>query len=150
MINIDNTSNVIVKRSIALAQRTTGSAVTAGAAIAIKGVERIVHVLSASARAAGTVGIQDVQFANDSSFTENVSTYTSDDYLNKNNALSSSSAIAQTLLSAAGSAKVSLANLAINGQEYMRVRAVQSSGSPDATFEVQTVLFYADSPKIQS
>ena len=146
----DYLSGAVVKRSIALAQRTTGAAVTAGAAIDITGVEEIVHCISASALAAGTVGIQDVQFADDSSFSVNVTTVTSDDYLRKNNRSSSTSAIAQTLLAAAGSAKLSLANLALGTQKYMRVRAVQSAGSPDATFEVQTILNYADKPQIQS
>lgn len=146
----DYLSGAIVKRSIPLAQRTTGAAVTAGAAIDVTGVEEIVAVLSASALAAGTVGIQDVQFADDSSFSVNVTTITSDDYLRKNNRSSSTSAIAQTVLSAAGSAKLSLANLALGTQKYFRVRAVQSAGSPDATFEVQTVLNYGDKPQIQS
>ena len=146
----DYLSGVIVKRSIALAQRTTSAAVTAGAATDITGVEEITCVLSASAIAAGTVGIQDVQFADDSSFSVNVDTYTSDDYLRKNNRAGSATAIAQTVLSAAGSAKISFVNLAKGTQKYFRPRAVQSSGSPDATFEVQTVVSYADRPKIQS
>lgn len=146
----DYLSGLIEKPSIASAQRTTGGAVTAGAAIDISGVEEIVHFLHASAVAAGTVGFQDVQFANDSSFSENVSTFTSDDYLRKNNRSSSTSAIAQTVLSAAGSTKLSLPNLALGAQKYMRVRAVQSAGSPNATFEVKTVLNYGNKPQIQS
>lgn len=147
---MENLTGVILKRSIALAQRTTGAAVVAGAAIDITGVDEIKHIISASAVAAGTNGIQDVQFANDSSFTVNVSTFTSDDYLNKNNRSSSTSAIAQALLSAAGSSSVSHKNLALNGQKYMRVRMVASSGSPDVTAEVQTILSYLNKPQIQA
>lgn len=139
-----------IVRSIALAQRTTSAQVVAGAAINITNVDEIKHFISASAVAAGTVGIQDVQFANDSSFSVNVTTFTSDDYLNKNDRDSSTSAIAQTVLSAVGTKSLSLKNLALGEQKYMRVRSVASSGSPDATFEVQTILSYLDEPQVQA
>lgn len=145
-----NLTGVKIVRSIALAQRTTSAQVVAGAAIDITGVKEIKNFLSASAVAAGTVGIQDVQFADDSSFSVNVSTFTSDDYLGKNNTNSSTTAIAQTVLSAAGSTSLVLKNLALNAQKYFRVRTVASSGSPDATFEVQTVLDYLDKPQVQA
>lgn len=147
---MEKLTGVKIVRSIALAQRTTSAQVVAGAAINIKGVSEIKNFLSASAIAAGTVGIKDVQFANDSSFSENVSTITSDDYLGKNDRSSSIGAIAQTVLSAAGARSLSLKNLALNGQEYFRVRTVASSGSPDATFEVQTILEYLDKPQVQA
>ncbi|MEY2868975.1 MAG: hypothetical protein RIR01_1451 [Bacteroidota bacterium] len=143
-------TGVILKRSVALAQRTTSAQVVAGVAINISGVSEIKNIISASAVAAGTVGIQDVQFADDSSFSVNVSTFTSDDYLGKNDRTSSTSAIAQTLLSAAGSKSLSLKNLALNNQKYFRVRTVASSGSPDATFEVQTILQYLNEPQVQA
>jgi hypothetical protein len=146
----DYLSGAIVKRSIALAQRDTEDAVTAGAALDITGVEEIVHVISASARAAGSVKIQDVQFADDSSFSVNVATFTSDDYLRKNDRSSSTSAINQTSLAAAGASKLSLANLALDGQKYHRVRTVASASASDVTYEVQTVLNYGNKPKIQS
>lgn len=141
---------VKIVRSIALAQRTTSAQVVAGAAINIVGVEEIKHFISASAVAAGTVGIQDIQFANDSSFSVNVSTFTSSDYLEKNDRSSSTGSIAQTVLSAAGTRSLSLKNLALNGQKWSRVRTIASSGSPDATFEVQTILSYLDEPQVQA
>jgi hypothetical protein len=147
---MEKLTGVKIVRSIALAQRTTSAQVVAGAAIDITGVDEIKNFISASAVAAGTVGIQDVQFADDSSFSVNVSTFTSDDYLNKNNRMLSTSAIAQTVLSAAGSKSLSLKNLALATQKFFRVRTVASSGSPDATFEVQTILSYLDEPEVQS
>jgi hypothetical protein len=147
---MENLTNVKIVRSIALAQRTTSAQVVAGAAIDITGVDEIKHFISASAVAAGTAGIQDVQFADDSSFSVNVSTYTSDDYLNKNDRASSTTAIAQTVLSAAGTKSLSLKNLAKGTQKYSRVRTVASSGSPDATFEVQTILSYLNAPQVQA
>ncbi len=147
---MEKLTGVILKHSIALAQRTTSAQVVAGSAIEISGVSEIKNFIYASALAAGTVKIQDVQFANDSSFTVNVSTYTSDDYLNKNNRSSSTSAIDQTSLAAAGTKSLSLKNLALEGQKYFRVRTVASSGSPDATFEVKTILLYLDQPQIQA
>lgn len=141
---------VIVKESIALANRTTGDGVVNGAAIDVTGVQEIVHVINATAVAAGSIKIQDVQFANDSSFSVNVSTFTSDDYLIKNNTMSSTSAINQTILAAAGSSKLTLKNLALGAQKYMRVRAVASAGSPDTTAQVFTVLSYGDAPQVQS
>lgn len=147
---MENLTGAILKRSIALAQRTTSAQVVVGAAIDITGVDEIKNFISASAVTVGTVGIQDVQFANDSSFSVNVTTFTSDDYLNKNDRFNSSTAIAQTVLSAAGSRSLSLKNLALGSQKFYRVRAVVSSGSPDVTFEVQTLLSYLDQPKVQS
>jgi len=146
----DYLSGVVLKRSIPLAQRTTSAQVVAGAAIDITGVEEIVNVISASAVAAGSVKIQDVQFADDSSFTANVTTFTSDDYLRKDNRSSPTSAIDQTNLTAAGSRSLSLANLALESQKYFRVRTLASSGSPDVTFEVQTLVSYADKPQVQA
>jgi hypothetical protein len=147
---MENLRGVILEDSIALAQRTTGNAVVAGAAIDITGVDEIKHFITATAVAAGTNGIQDIQFANDSSFSVNVSTFTSDDYLNKNDGSSSTSAIAQTVLSAAGSKAISHKNLALGEQKYMRVRLVASAGSPDVTAKVDTLLNYSNQPKIQS
>lgn len=147
---MEKLTGIKIVRSIALAQRTTSAQVVAGTAINITGVDEIKHFISASAVDAGTVGIQDVQFANDSSFSVNVATFTSDDYLNKNDRDSSTSAIAQTVLSAAGTKSLSLKNLALGEQKYMRVRSVASSGSPDATFEVQTILSYLDEPQVQA
>lgn len=147
---MENLTGVKIVRSIALAQRTTSAQVVAGAAIDVSGVDEIKHFISASAVAAGTAGIQDVQFADDSSFSVNVDTYNSDDYLNKNDRSSSTSAIEQTVLSAAGTKSISLKNLAKDGQKYHRVRTVASSGSPDATFEVQTILEYLDKPQVQA
>lgn len=147
---MEHLTGVILKNSIALAQRTTSAQVVAGSAIDISNVAEIKNFLYASAVEAGSVKIQDVQFANDSSFTENVSTYTSDDYLNKNDRMSATSAIDQTILTAAGTKSLSLKNLAIKGQKYFRVRTLASTGSPDATFEVKTILQYLDSPQIQS
>lgn len=147
---MEKLTGVKIVRSVALAQRTTSAQVVAGTAIDITGVDEIKHFISASAVAAGTVGIQDVQFADDSSFSVNVTTITSDDYLGKNNRSSSTSAIAQTVLSAAGTKSLSLKNLALATQKYHRVRTIASSGSPDATAEVQTILSYLDQPKVQA
>lgn len=147
---MEKLTGVKIVRSIALAQRTTSAQVVAGAAIDITNVDEIKNFISASAVDAGTVGIQDVQFANDSSFSVNVTTFTSDDYLGKNNRSSSTGAIAQTVLSAAGTKSLSLKNLALGDQKYYRVRTVASSGSPDATFEVQTILNYLEEPQVQA
>lgn len=147
---MENLRGAILKHSIALTQRTTGNAVVVGEVIDITGVDEIKHFITATAVAAGTNGIQDVQFANDLSFSVNVTTFTSDDYLNKNDSLSSTSAIAQTVLSAAGTKAISHKNLALGEQRYMRVRMVASSGSPDVTAKVDTLLNYLNQPKIQS
>ena len=91
-----------------------------------------------------------MQFANDSSFSVNVATFTSSDYLEKNDRFSATGSIAQTVLSAAGTRSLSLKNLALDGQKWFRVRTVASSGSPDATFEVQTILSFLGEPQVQA
>ena len=146
----DFLSGTVVKRSIPLAARTTSAEVVVGAAINIDGVEEIVNSLSASVVAAGSIKIQDVQFADDSGFSVNVATFISNDYLNKNDRMSAVSAIDQTILTAAGDVKLSLANLALNNQKWYRVRALASTGTPNTTAEVQTVLSYGDKPQIAS
>lgn len=147
---MENLTGAILKNSIPLAQRTTGNALIVGAAIDITGVDEIKHFITATAVAAGTNGIQDVQFANDISFSVNVTTFTNDSYLNKNDRLSSISAIAQTVLSAAGTKAISHKNLALEGQKFSRIRMIASSGSPDVTAKVDTLLLYLNQPKIQS
>lgn len=147
---MEKLTGVILKNSIPLAQRTTSAQVVASSAIDISGVSEIKNFLYASAVAAGSVKIQDIQFANDSSFNVNVSTYTSDDYLNKNDRMSATSAIDQTSLSAAGTKSLSLKNLAKDGQKFYRVRTLASTGTPDVTFEVKTILLYLDQPQIQA
>jgi hypothetical protein len=146
----DFLSGIVVKRSIPLAARTTSAEVIVGASINIDGVEEIVNSISASVVAAGSIKIQDVQFADDSAFSVNVATFISGDYLNKNDRMSSVSAIDQTNLVAAGSAKLSLANLALNEQKWFRVRALASTGTPNTTAEVQTILSYSNKPQIAS
>ena len=145
-----NLTGAILKPSIALAQRTTGAAVVNGNAISTVGVDEFKHFIAATARAAGTNGIQDVQFADDSSFTVNVDTYTSDNYLNKNDRDSATSAIAQTVLSAVGGSCLAHKNLSKNGQQFMRVRLVASAGSPDVTAKVDTLVNYLDKPQVQA
>jgi hypothetical protein len=104
------------------------AAVQTGAAIDISNAKSIALVHEVSAFSDGTAGIQDVQFADDSSFTQNVVTITSDDILMKNDRSSSTSAIAQTVLAATGRRKLSLENRAVNEQKYMRVRGVTVVG----------------------
>jgi hypothetical protein len=147
---MENLTGVILKSSIPLTQRTTGAAVVNGTAIATAGVDEFKHFINATARAAGSNSIQDIQFANDSSFTVNVDTYISDNYLNKNNRASATGAIAQTVLSAVGGSSLAHKNLAKNGQAYMRVRLVASAGSPDVTAEVKTLVSYLDKPQVQA
>lgn len=147
---MERLTGVILKHSIPLTQRTTSAQVVAGSAIDISGVSEIKNYLYASAVASGSVKIQDIQFAEDESFGANTSTYTSDDYLNKNDRMSATSAIDQTSLSAVGTKSLSLKNLAKNGQKFFRVRTLASTGTPDATFEVKTILLYLDEPKVQA
>lgn len=150
MNNKNYISGLVVKNSIPLAQRAVASTVTSGTAIDITGVESMLFCINATARASGSIKIQDVQFANDSSFSTNVITYISDDYLDKNNSLLATSAIDQTSLAAVGSSKIYLSNLAKNGQKFVRVRTISSATASDVTFEVQAVLDYANKPKIQA
>lgn len=137
----------------ALAYGTRSSAaVQSGSAIDITDVVALKFVLDAVSVTDGTVKIQDIQFANDSSFTENVSTYTSDLDLIKNNSSSSTSAIEQTLLSAAGKSAVSIENKAVNGQKYARVRTVTVVGDSAVNLvsQVFAEIAYNYSPVVQS
>lgn len=143
-------SGVLYDKPIALAQRTTGAAVVNGTAMNIDGVSEIKAFIYATARAAGSAKIQDFQFADDSSFTTNVSTFTSDNYLNKNDRNSATSAIDQTELSAVGKRSIALKNLALDSQKWFRPRCLVSAGSPDITFGVDVILQYLNEPKVQS
>ena len=146
----DYLTGQILERSIPLASRAVSAALTVGEVKNIVGVEEIKIILSASAHTSGTVAIQDVQFADDNNFTTNVTTFTSDDYLRKNNRNSSVSAIAQTVLGAVGGTQLSLANLALGSQKFFRVRVIQNVGISNLTFEVQTTFSYGDKTQIQS
>ena len=74
-----NLTGAILKRSISLAQRTTCAAVVNGNAISTVAVDEFKHFIAATARAAGSNGIQDIQFSDKSDFSgDNTDTYTSD------------------------------------------------------------------------
>jgi len=137
----------------ALAYGTRSSAaVQTGSAIDVTDAVALKFVLDAVSVTDGTVKIQDIQFANDSSFTTNVSTYTADADLIKNDSTSSTSAIEQTLLSAAGKSAVSIENKAVNGQKYARVRTVTVVGSSAVNLvsQVFAEIAYNYSPVVQS
>lgn len=127
----------------------SSDATQTGSAIDISNVIAIALFLRCTVYTDGDISIQDVQFADDSSFTTNVVTITSDDILMKNDPSSSDSAISQTLLEATGIAKIRLENRAINSQKYMRVRTV-SDNSADLTAEVIAILSKKVVPAIQA
>lgn len=137
-----------VATALASAARSS-AAVQNGAAIDVSNVKGITLIHEVSVFATGTSGIQDVQFADDSSFTTNVTTVTSDDFLMKNDRSSTTSAIAQTVLAAVGRRKLSIENRAVNSQKYMRVRTV-TTGTVDLTSNVIALLAENDSPVVQA
>jgi hypothetical protein len=137
----------------ALAYGTRSSAaVQSGAAIDLTDVVELKFVLDLVSRTDGSTKIQDIQFANDSSFSVNVSTYTANADLIKNNSSSSTSAIDQTSLAAAGKSAVSIENKAINGQKYARVRTSTTVGDAAVNLvsQVVAIVTYSKSPVIQS
>lgn len=138
------------KSATALAPATISSAaVQNGAAISLEGVSAIKFVLDVYSRVNGTIKIQDVQFANDSSFTENVSTFSADEDLLKNDVMSSVSAIDQTILSAVGKRAIRLDNKAIKGQKFVRVRT-ETTGTVNLGAQVWAELRLDESPVVQS
>lgn len=150
-----NTRNFFDRTKLvtALAYGTRSSAaVQTGAAIDLTDVVGIKFVHDVVSRTDGTSKIQDIQFANDSSFTVNVSTFTADTDLIKNDSASSTSAIAQTSLSAAGKTAVSIENKAVDGQKYARVRTVTTVGDSAVNLvsQVFAEVVYSKSPVVQS
>lgn len=113
----------------------SADAVQTGAAIDISNAVGLAFILECSAFTDGQISVQDIQFADDSSFTENLVTITSDDILMKNDRSSTVSAVLQTVLTAVGRKKISVENRAINGQKYARIRTV-SADSADLTANV--------------
>jgi predicted secreted protein len=134
----------------ALATAALSSAATQnGVAIDVSNVAAIAFVEHVSVFSTGTFGIQDVQFADDSSFTTNVVTITSDDFLMKNDRSSATSAIAQTVLAATGRRKLSLENRAVNSQKWCRVRTV-TTGTVSLTASVIALLDFNEQPVVQA
>ena len=140
--------NTRVSTALASSVITT-DAVQTGVAIDVSNVIAIAFTLQVSAWTSGSVGIQDIQFADDNAFTTNLVTYTSDDVLLKNNRSSSVSAITQSILSAVGRRKVSLENRAINNQRFMRVRTV-STGGASLTANVILIASESITPVVQA
>lgn len=138
-----------VATALASAARSA-AAVQTGAAIDVSNAKSIALIHEVTAFTAGTAGIQDVQFADDSSFTVNVSTYTSDDLLLKNDRSSSTSAIEQTVLGATGRRKLSLQNLAVNSQKWMRVRGVTVGESVGLTNNIIALIEEKTAPVVQA
>ncbi len=138
----------------ALAYGTRSSAaVQTGSAIDVTDAVALKFVLDVVSRSDGSVKIQDIQFSDTSDFSgSNVSTYTADADLIKNNPSSSTSAIAQTSLSAAGKTAVSIENKAVNGQKYARVRTVTTVGDSAVSLvsQVFAEIAYNYSPVVQS
>ena len=140
--------NTRVSTALASSVITT-NAVQTGVAIDVSNAIAIAVILNVSAWTSGSIGIQDVQFADDSAFTTNLVTYTSDDVLLKNDRSSLVSAITQSILSAIGRRKVSLENRAINNQKWMRVRTV-SAGGASLTADVIVQTSECISPVVQA
>ena len=137
-----------VVTALASAARSS-AAVVNGAAIDISNAKSIALIHEVSAFTTGTSGIQDVQFADDSSFSENLTTITSDDFLLKNDRSSTTSAIAQTVLAAVGRRKLSLENRAVNSQKFMRVRTV-TTGTVVLTSNVIALIEENEQPVVQA
>jgi len=143
-------TGVIKKIGLVSTASTAEDATINGSAILITGVQEIKAFIDVTAYTTGSVKIKNVQFADDSSFAVNPSTFTSDDYLGKNDRISSVSAIDQTSLGAVGTKGISLKNLALNNQKYFRVNFLTGSVSTDLTFKSEVILEYLDKPQIQS
>jgi len=143
-------TGVIKKIGLVSTASTAEDATINGSAILITGVQEIKAFIDVTAYTTGSVKIKDVQFANDSSFSVNPSTFTSDDYLNKNDRKSATSAIDQTSLSATGTKSISLKNLALNDQKYFRVNFLTGSVDTALTFKSEVLLSYLDEPQIQA
>ncbi len=148
MNNRDHFFGTRVETALATAALSSAATQT-GVAIDISNVAAIAFVEHVSVFATGTFGIQDVQFADDSSFTTNVVTITADDFLMKNDRSSATSAIAQTVLAATGRRKLSLENRAVNSQKWCRVRTV-TTGTVSLTASVIALLEFNDQPAVQA
>lgn len=147
---MEHLTGIIKKVGLVSTASTAEDATINGSAILIDKVSEIKVFLDVTTWTSGSVKIKNVEFADDSSFSVNLSTYTSDDYLNKNDRMSATSAIDQTILTAAGTKALSLKNIALNKQKYFRVNFLTGSVSTDLTFKSEVILQYLDSPQIQS
>jgi len=143
-------TGVIKKIGLVSTASTAEEATIHGSAILITGVQEIKAFIDVTAYTTGSVKIKSVQFADDSSFSVNPSTFTSDDYLNKNDRKSATSAIDQTSLSATGTKSISLKNLALNNQKYFRVNFLTGIADTALTFKSEVLLSYLDEPQIQA
>lgn len=146
----ENLTGIIKKVGLVSTASTAEDTAIPGSAILIEGVKELKVFLDVTTWVSGSVKIKDVQFADDSSFSVNVSTYTSDNYLNKNDRKSSVSAIDQTSLNAVGTKSISLINLALNNQKYFRVNFLTGAVNTDLTFKSEVILEYLDKPQIQA
>lgn len=127
----------------------TADEVQEGVAIDISKAVAIAIILECTAHTTGDIQVQDIQFADDSSFTQNVETITSDDFLLKNDRSSSDSAVDQTNLAAVGRSRISLENRAVNDQKYMRIRTI-SANSADLTANAIAIIKEGEGVVVQA
>jgi hypothetical protein len=149
MNNRDQFYNTRLETGLAQAA-IAADAVQTGLSIALNRAVAISVFLDVVAYTSGDIKIQDIQFADDAAFTQNVDTYTSDDILLKNDRSDQlTSAIDQTLLAAVGKSKISIENRALNNQKFMRVRTV-TANTASLTAGVYVIIGESETPVVQA
>lgn len=131
-------------------QAIDSDGVFTGNSIPLEKAVAIAFCLDVNAYTKGDVKVQDIQFADDAAFTENVDTYTSDDILLKNDRSDQEiSALDQTLLAALGKRKISIENRALNKQAFVRIRLV-SANTAILSATVWAILGESETPIVQA
>lgn len=122
-----------------------------GVAIDVSGAKSLACYLFVSAFTSGSIKVKSIQFADDSGFTTNVSTFDSTkiQYFQANNVNSVNDALVQTTLTAVGSTKIGIPNLAIGNQKYARVVFTSAGGAALTAYAVLALGGFGEDPKVQ-
>ena len=137
------------KTNLLLPTAISSATVTNTSAVELKKGISYVMFLDVTARSNGSVQIQDIQLADDSSFTENVSTFSASSNAGQvlaNDRSSTVDAFTQTVMTTVGTKAIHFRSLATNGQKFMRARLVTVGGTVSLTTMVQMIALENEAP----
>ena len=129
----------------------SSATVTNTTAISLSKAISFAYCLKVTDWVSGSVQIQDIQVADDSSFTQNVTTFSASSNPNQvigNDHTQTVNAFTQSLLSGNGEKNIYFRSLGRDNQAFMRVRLV-STGTVDLNVQVVGIKLESESPVIQ-
>lgn len=129
----------------------SSATVTNTAAISLSKAISFAYCLKVTGWVSGSVQIQDIQVADDSSFTQNVTTFSASsnpDQVIGNDHTQAINAFTQSLLSGNGEKNIYFRSLGRDNQAFVRARLV-STGTVDLDVQVVGIKLESESPVIQ-